>query len=169
MPTISLFLKLCSIFVGIMSDDKLKTSARASFTEYLHSKKLRRTPERYAILDRICELSEHFYVESLHSKLEQNGFHVSKATVYNTMELLVDCGLVRRHQFNNQPAQYERVTGPGNHHHLICTQCGKMTEMKDPDLMKAMNSRRYPTFTATYFAIYVYGVCSRCQRKNKKK
>lgn len=152
-----------------MSDDKLKTSARASFTEYLHSKKLRRTPERYAILDRICELSEHFYVESLHSKLEQNGFHVSKATVYNTMELLVDCGLVRRHQFNNQPAQYERVTGPGNHHHLICTQCGKMTEMKDPDLMKAMNSRRYPTFTAAYFAIYVYGVCSRCQRKNKKK
>lgn len=169
MPTISLFLKLCSIFVGIMSDDKLKASARASFTEYLRNKKLRRTPERYAILDRICELSEHFYVESLHSKLEQNGFHVSKATVYNTMELLVDCGLVRRHQFNNQPAQYERVTGPGNHHHLICTQCGKVKEMKDPDIMRMMNSRRYTAFSAAYFAIYVYGVCSRCQRKNKKK
>lgn len=152
-----------------MSDDKLKTSARASFTEYLRNKKLRRTPERYAILDRICELSEHFYVESLHSKLEQNGFHVSKATVYNTMELLVDCGLVRRHQFNNQPAQYERVTGPGNHHHLICTQCGKVKEMKDPDIMRMMNSRRYTAFSAAYFAIYVYGVCSRCQRKNKKK
>jgi len=169
LPTISLFLKLCSIFVGIMSDDKLKTSARASFTEYLRNKKLRRTPERYAILDRICELSEHFYVESLHSKLEQNGFHVSKATVYNTMELLVDCGLVRRHQFNNQPAQYERVNGPGNHHHLICTQCGKVKEMKDPDIMRMMNSRRYTAFSAAYFAIYVYGVCSRCQRKNKKK
>lgn len=152
-----------------MSDDKLKASARASFTEYLRNKKLRRTPERYAILDRICELSEHFYVESLHSKLEQNGFHVSKATVYNTMELLVDCGLVRRHQFNNQPAQYERVTGPGNHHHLICTQCGKVKEMKDPDIMRMMNSRRYTAFSAAYFAIYVYGVCSRCQRKNKKK
>lgn len=152
-----------------MSDEKLKASARASFTEYLHSKKLRRTPERYAILDRICELSEHFYVESLHSQLEQDGFHVSKATVYNTMELLVDCGLVRRHQFNNQPAQYERASGPGNHHHLICTQCGKVKEMKDPELIKMMNTHRYPTFNASYFAIYVYGVCSRCQRKSKKK
>ena len=152
-----------------MGEEKLKTTARVSFTEYLCSKKLRRTPERYAILDQVCELSEHFYVDSLHAKLEQEGFHVSKATVYNTMDLLVDCGLVRKHQFNNQPAQYERVSGPGNHHHLICTQCGKVKEVKDPELMKAMDSRRYPTFNAAYFAIYVYGVCSRCQRKNKKK
>ncbi len=163
------FLEIILYLCRQMSEEKLKTSARASFTEYLRNKKLRRTPERYAILDQICEMSEHFYVDSLHSRLEQEGFHVSKATVYNTMELLVDCGLVRRHQFNNQPAQYERVNGPGNHHHLICTQCGKVKEMKDPELMRMMSSRRYPSFHDAYFAIYVYGLCSRCQRKNKKK
>ncbi len=153
-----------------MNEDKIKQSVRNTFTEYLHSKKLRKTPERYAILDKVFDMTDHFYIESLYTALESEAYHVSRATVYNTIELLIDCGLVRRHQFNNQPAQYEKITGIGNnHHHLICTQCGKIKEVKDPELMKMMNARRYPTFHTAYFAIYVYGVCSRCQRKNKKK
>lgn len=153
-----------------MNEDKIKQSVRNTFTEYLHSKKLRKTPERYAILDKVFDMTDHFYIESLYTALESEAYHVSRATVYNTIELLIDCGLVRRHQFNNQLAQYEKITGIGNnHHHLICTQCGKIKEVKDPELMKMMNARRYPTFHTAYFAIYVYGVCSRCQRKNKKK
>lgn len=154
----------------LMNEDKIKQSVRNTFTEYLHSKKLRKTPERYAILDKVFDMTDHFYIESLYSALEDEAYHVSRATVYNTIELLIDCGLVRRHQFNNQPAQYEKITGVGNnHHHLICTQCGKIKEVKDPELIKTMNARRYPTFHTSYFAIYVYGMCSRCQRKNKKK
>lgn len=153
-----------------MNEDKIKQSVRTTFTEYLHSKKLRKTPERYAILDKVFDMTDHFYIESLYTTLESEAYHVSRATVYNTIELLIDCGLVRRHQFNNQPAQYEKITGiSNNHHHLICTQCGKIKEVKDPELLKMMNARRYPTFHTAYFAIYVYGVCSRCQRKNKKK
>ncbi len=154
-----------------MSDDKIKTSARAIFTEYMKTRKLRKTPERYAILDKVFDMTDHFFIESLYSSLEADTYHVSRATVYNTMELLIDCGLVRRHQFGNKQAQYEKVAtnGIGNHHHLVCTQCGKIKEVKDLELIKHINSHRYPTFHTTYFALYVYGVCSRCMRRNKKK
>lgn len=147
----------------------MKASARTTFTEYLQGKKLRKTPERYAILDKVCDMTEHFHIDTLYSELETASYHVSLATVYNTMDLLIDCGLVRRHQFNNQPAQYEKVSGVGNHHHLICTQCGRIKDVKDQELLKMMNARRYPAFHTSYFAINVYGVCSRCQRRGKSK
>ena len=147
----------------------MKASARTTFTEYLQGKKLRKTPERHAILDKACDITEHFHIDTLYSELEAASYHVSLATVYNTMDLLIDCGLVRRHQFNNQPAQYEKVSGVGNHHHLICTQCGRIKDVKDQELLKMMNARRYPAFHTSYFAINVYGVCSRCQRRGKSK
>ena len=152
-----------------MSEEKFKTSARATFTEYLQSKKLRKTPERYAILDKVFDMTQHFHIDALCSSLDNESYHVSRATVYNTMELLRDCGLVRCHRFAGQPAQYERVAGPGSHHHVICTQCGKDKEIKDPDLVKMLAARRYSTFHTSYFTLYVYGVCSTCMRKNRKK
>ncbi len=158
-----------AVSLWTMNEDKIKQSARNTFTEYLRSMKLRRTPERYAILDKVFDMTEHFYVESLCTALEGSTYHVSRATVYNTIDLLIDSGLVRRHQFGNQPAQYEKVVGIGNHHHLICTQCGKIKEVKDAELVKILNSRRYPTFHTSYFAIYVYGMCSKCQRQTKKR
>lgn len=151
-----------------MSEEKSKTNARVALSQYIQSKKLRRTPERYAILDKVFDIAEHFSIEMLYSALEQDGFHVSKATLYNSVQLFVDCGLLRKHQFDGKSAQYERVTGVGNHHHLICTQCGKIKEVKDATLVNLLNSRRYPSFHTAYFAIYVYGICSRCQRANKK-
>lgn len=151
-----------------MAEEKLRITARVAFTDYLKTKKLRKTPERYAILDKVFDVTEHFDVDTLCSSLEEDSYHVSKATVYNTMELLVNCGLVRRHQFGPQPAQYERVAGMTNHLHLVCTQCRKIKEVKDPELVNFMNARRYPSFAIAYFALYVYGLCASCSRKNKR-
>lgn len=153
-----------------MSDDKTKTSAKVAFTMFLKSKKLRKTYERYAILDMVYDMTDHFDIESLYSALESSSHHVSRATVYNTIQLLVESGLVRRHQFGNQPAQYERVIGQrmGNHHHLICTECGKVKEVKDVELIRRLGQIKYPTFQTEYFALYVYGICSRCQKRLKK-
>ena len=152
-----------------MSDEKSKTAARVALTQYIHSKKLRRTPERYTILDKIFDIEEHFSIDMLYSALKQDGYHVSKATLYNSVQLFVECGLLRKHQFDGKSAQFERVTGVGNHHHLICTQCGRIKEVKDIALLNMLNAKRYPTFHTAYFALYVYGICSRCQRKNKNK
>ena len=149
-------------------EDKSKISAKNKFTLYLNSKGLRKTPERYAILDKIFALNDHFDVEMLHEMLEQDSYHVCKATIYNTIGLLVECGLVRKHSFDNQHTKYEKVNNTNtNHHHLICTECGKIKEVKDPDFSAYMNARKYTAFTVNYFQLYVYGICNNCARKKK--
>lgn len=80
---------------------------RALFTEYLTEKKLRKTEERYAIFKEICAFPGHFDMCMLSDRLEQDNFHVSKATLYNTLDVLVDAGLVVRHQITVQSVQYE--------------------------------------------------------------
>lgn len=140
-------------------------SAHAIFTRYLHSKKMRKTPERFAILDRVAATDEHFSIEDFYDGIESKGFHVSRATVYNTIQLLVDCGLVRCHRFGNSSSKYEFVEAGTSHHHLICTKCGRIREVKDPDIAKVLKAKRYSTFNTSYFSLYVYGICSRCSRK----
>ncbi|MGN1246851.1 MAG: Fur family transcriptional regulator [Muribaculaceae bacterium] len=151
-----------------MDDVKAKMAAKNLLTAFLEEKRLRKTPERYAILDKVLEQSSHFDIMSLHGKMERDAYHVSRATIYNTMELLVECGLVRKHQFGNRHAQYEKVLDATNHHHLMCTECGSIKEVKDTELIKYMNSRKYPSFSTQYFALYVYGICNRCARRIKK-
>lgn len=152
-----------------MVDEKIKIPAKNKFTLYLKDKKLRKTPERFAILDRIFSLNSHFDVESLYGMLEEDSYHVSKATIYNTIELLIDCGLVRRHSFDNRHTKYEKVvTTSPNHHHLICTECGKIKEVKDNDFFAYMNAKKYNAFTTTYYQLYVYGICNNCIRKKKR-
>lgn len=153
-----------------INDDKFCIPARAALTAYLKTKNMRRTPERYAILEKIFSTDAHLYVEDLHRSLEADGYHVSLSTVYATVQLFVDAGLVRRHQFGNQPAQYERVLHGinENHHHLVCSLCGRVRAVKNPELIELIGNMRYPTFKTDYFSLYVYGICSRCQKKQRK-
>ncbi len=151
-----------------MSDEKTKTAAVATLTQYMSQHKLRKTPERFAILEKVMDMNTHFFIDTLYSALESDGYHVSRATVYNTMELLTDAGLVRRHTFGNQPAQYEKTTGPANHHHLVCTHCGKVREVKDTEIETMLESRRYGNFHPIYADLYIYGICSRCFRRQMR-
>ena len=148
-----------------MDDEKVRMAARNMLTGFLEGKRLRKTPERYAILDKVLQLRAHFDIMALHRAMEEDAYHVSRATIYNTMELLVECGLVRKHQFGNRHAQFEMLLDATNHHHLMCTECGRIKEVKDQELIRYMNSRKYPSFSTQYFSLYVYGICSRCARK----
>lgn len=154
-----------------MNDERSKTAAIAKFTQYMVQRKLRKTPERYAILEKVLEMTPaHFHIDRLYEALEEDGYHVSRATVYNTMELLVDAHLVRRHTFGNQTAQYEKITGPSsNHHHLVCMGCGKVKEVKDPELDAHLTTLRFGAFHPIYADLYIYGLCSRCARRRRAK
>lgn len=145
-----------------------QTTSRATFSQFLRQRGMRRTPERFAILDKVALTFEHFSIDTFYESLEKEGFHVSRATVYNTIQLLEECGLVRRHKFDNTCSRFEFVRGPAsNHHHLICTECGSIREVKDPDIAKMLNNKRYARFNTSYFSLYLYGVCSRCARKTR--
>ncbi|MDE6048830.1 MAG: transcriptional repressor [Paramuribaculum sp.] len=150
-----------------MSDDKVKSAAMGTFTRYLTQHKLRKTPERYAILEKVFDLNDHFTVESLYAALHSDGYHVSCTTVYNTLELLAEATLVRRRTFGRQPAQYEKIAGLTNHHHLVCTRCGKVREIKDSAIDATLSSLRFGTFRPAYTDLYIYGVCSRCAKKSR--
>lgn len=150
-----------------MTDEKAKTAASTAFTQYMTNRKLRKTPERFAILAKVFDTVTHFSIDSLHSLLETDGYHVSRATVYNTIELLIDAGLVRRHTFGSNSPQYEKIAGVSRHYHLVCTTCGKVKEIKDSEIDEILSSRRFHGFHPAFVDLNVYGTCSGCARRMK--
>ena len=152
-----------------MPEDKSKETVKQLFIQFLETRKLRKTPERFAILEKIYTTTQHFDVETLYEAMTQSGYRVSKATVYNTIDLLLEANLVRKHQFGSNPAQYEKSYNMANHHHLICTKCGKVKEVKDMELLQSLANKKFSRFTTSYYTLYVYGVCNRCAQAEKRK
>ena len=100
--------------------------------------------------------------------MKNQNYRVSRATLYNTVELLLNCHLVRKHQFGKQHAQYEKSYSNKQHDHLICTNCDKVIEFCDPRILGIMNFIEDEMhFKISRHALNLYGICKNCQTKLK--
>lgn len=154
--------------------DNVKDTVRQIFTEYLRVNKHRKTPERYAILDAIYSIDGHFDIDTLYSQMmNEEKFRVSRATLYNTIILLLDAKLIIKHLFRNT-SQYEKSYNIETHHHLICTVCGKVSEFQNEDLKNDIANTQMKRFQVSHYSLYIYGTCAKCavmkkrQKKNKQ-
>ena len=138
--------------------EKTKQQVRELFTTYLEQNQQRKTPERYAILDEIYSSKAHFDVDELYLKMKTRNYHVSRATVYNTLDLLVESGLVKRHQFGQNTSHYEQAFGYKQHDHLICNHCKKVFEFCDPRVQQITSTMgQLLKFEVSSHSLHLYG------------
>ena len=146
-------------------DESRRENLKEAFAAYIKSKKMRQTPERFAILDKALEQKVHFDIDELYKGIEAD-YHVSRSTVYNTVELLCECNILRKHYLNETQAVYEFADDM--HLHLICLKCGSVKEVHDEKAGEFLASLKFRGFHPTSSSTNIYGVCSSCARKRKK-
>ena len=136
-----------------------------TFYDYLKNKKLRNTAERNAICSTVCQIKKPFTLEMIWQQLEDVNFHVSRASVYNTMELLLDANIVVRHKFSGAIVQYELKNFDDQSIYAVCTHCDAVRKVKNEKLNNLFSDCKIPKFTVEHHSLHFYGICSKCKYK----
>jgi Fur family transcriptional regulator, ferric uptake regulator len=131
---------------------------------------LRSTEQRRLIIDTLFDAGDHVTIDGLLRQVRAIDGRVGYATVYRTMKLLAESGVVQEHKFGDGFTRYELSDEEAHHDHLICLECGKITEFEEPSIEELQDrvATRYG-FIVKQHKHELYGICAECQRKLSKK
>ncbi len=144
-----------------MIKPETKKEVNRIFSKYLDDHSLRKTRERFAMLDEVYSLNDHFDADSLFLQMKNKKHTISRATIYNTIDLLLNCDLITKHQFGKNLAKYEKSFEYKQHDHLICEDCSHIFEFCDPRLQQIQSMMgELLKFKVTHHSLNLYGKCT---------
>lgn len=137
--------------------------AEATFTEFLEKKSLKLTSQRRTILRQAVEAPGHFSAEKLLDLSKKKDSTISKATVYRTLALLKEGGILEEQDFGDGKKVYERAQGRKHHDHLVCIKCGKIIEFENDaiETLQDAEAGRH-NFRIVYHSLKLFGFCKNC-------
>ena len=136
----------------------------ASFKDSLRDSGLKVTPGRLAILEEVYSTSDHFDSDDLFVRLRENNAHVSRATIYRTLDLLVESGFIAKVSLGANQTQYENTLAQEHHEHLVCLECGKIIEFQDEEIERLLKAVcKEHQFRATKHNLIIFGLCCDCR------
>jgi Fur family transcriptional regulator, ferric uptake regulator len=145
-------------------DQSAVDRAEEVFRNYLRERGLKATSERQTLVRAILSSQEHFEPEDLLVSLRQQGIRVGKATIYRTLPLLVDAGILRRAFVGHNRAYYEHCLGATPHDHMICTNCGRVFEFDSSDILQIRERlASQASFTVQSHRFQIAGLCRDCK------
>ena len=143
--------------------------AEGIFLQHLKRVGLKQTEQRNAILRTFLETREHLSTDELHRLVKKTDPRIGFTTVYRTLKLLAGCGLASEVAFHDGIARYEHQYQRRNHHHMVCTECGSSVEFFSPDIERIEQEiGRKNKYLPTRHTFQIYGVCAKCQKKQKR-
>lgn len=151
-----------------MITNEIKEKVKKILTDHLEVKQLRKTAERFAILDEVYSIQGHFDIETLFVHMKNKKYQVSRATLYNTVEVLLECNLIIKHQFGKNQAMYEKAYMYRQHDHLICQDCEHVFEFCDPRLQQIQQmAGEILKFDIDRHSLTLYGKCQGIAKNGK--
>lgn len=143
---------------------------RRDLNSYMVKRGLRSTEQRRLIIDTLFDTKAHVTIDGLLRQVRSVDGRVGYATVYRTMKLLSQSGVVQEHKFGDGFTRYELSDAQAHHDHLICLECGKITEFEEPSIEELQDrvASRHGFFVKQH-KHELYGVCSECQKKSSKR
>ena len=134
------------------------------FRGFIRNKGLRNTPEREQVVKLVFSIHDHFDVDELYLQLRRQNDKISKATVYRTIPLLLESGLIQEAYFEDGHVHYEHIYGHEHHCHLRCLDCGKVVEFTEKAVtgVEEKVGNRFD-FLVTGHRLEVQGYCVKCK------
>ena len=147
--------------------------AQKIFEHYIKAHSLRKTPERFAVLEAVCATEEVFTNEQIYNKLITDmKFHISRSTIYNTLDIIEKAHLIKRHQGNwkgdARLIHYEKCLFHNAHHGFICKECGSTLDFNTKATEKILKNLEKAGMKPETYTFFVYGICPSCMERLKK-